>query len=112
MPDTSDSYGNRNMRSAYANEFAVNVISQFNFGPPESYFKISPRSNCITFLTGGSLHKIQGATRMIDTHFHFQYLSTGFLFKERLRKTNISNKVLQEYGGRSLVSLVTDICLQ
>jgi len=39
MPETSNSDGNRNRRSAYANEFAVNVISEFNFGPTESYFK-------------------------------------------------------------------------
>jgi len=39
MPDTFDRYGNRNRRSAYANEFAVIVISEFNFGPSESYFK-------------------------------------------------------------------------
>jgi len=39
MPDTSESHGNRNRGSAYTNEFAVNVISEFNFGPSESYFK-------------------------------------------------------------------------
>jgi len=39
MPETSGSDGNRKRRSAYVNVFAVNVISEFNFGPTESYFK-------------------------------------------------------------------------
>jgi hypothetical protein len=39
MLDVSDSYGNGNKGRAYGNEFAVNVISEFNFGPSESYFK-------------------------------------------------------------------------